>query len=357
MQTLFFVSRSRRKSDFFDHLQARVFRRSLGRERTRGLSGSFLVAKAQRLASCLFWVILVQLPWVIRAHAAAITFIVPHGPVAEVQRGYLIDFCLLLTIVVLPVLVATPWFAWRYRYGNASRPYRPWWSFSWPLEIIVWGIPFGVVVVLAVWLWRGAHALDPYAPIASAKPSLQVDVVGYDWKWLFIYPTLHIASLGEFALPDDRPVSMRLTTETVMQSFFIPALGSQIYAMAGMVTRLHLKANGTGPLRGENTQYNGKGFHEQKFTAVAMTPDDFSTWVKKVRVQGLPMTPKTYNTIRQETTLHQTRKTLNAKPAKYDAVYFNNVSPNLFKNIVQSFHGGSTDAAVLVGNATANAAD
>jgi hypothetical protein len=119
-------------------------------------------------------------------------------------------------------------------------------------------VPFAIVIVLAVWLWTNAEALDPYAPIASRVPPLHVQVVSYDWKWLFIYLKLKIASMGELAFPFDRPLALKLTSNTVMQSFFIPSLGSQIYTMAGMVTKLHLEAEAPGNFRGENIQYNGR---------------------------------------------------------------------------------------------------
>ena len=217
-----------------------------------------------------------------------------------------------MMIVVLPVLVLTPVFAWRYRYRNASSPYTPHWSFSWPLEIAIWGIPIGIVVVLAVWLWVGTQALDPYAPLSSAKPPLRVEVVGYDWKWLFIYPDLGIASIGQLAFPADQPLAIELTSDTVMQSFFIPALGSQIYAMAGMVTHLHLQANAPGSFRGENTQYNGDGFYQQKFTAQAMTPANFNAWIDLVKTKGIPLTSTTYAAIQRRGTVKETRQVLSA---------------------------------------------
>ena len=223
-----------------------------------------------------------------------LTFLDPQGPIAAAQRTHLFNVTLLMMIVVLPVLVLTPFFAWRYRYRNASSPYTPNWSFSWPLEIAIWGIPVGIVLVLAVWLWRGALALDPYAPLSSGKPPLRVEVVGYDWKGLFIYPDLGIASIGQFAFPADQPLALELTSDTVMQSFFISALGSQIYAMAGMVTHLHLQADAPGSFRGENTQYNGDGFYQQKFTAQAMTSADFKAWIDLVKAKGIPLTSTTY---------------------------------------------------------------
>ncbi len=239
-----------------------------------------------------------------------ITFLIPQGFAATQQRSYFIDILLILLIVVLPVILLTPLLAWRYRYRNLSASYRPNWSFSWPLEILAWGVPVVVVIIMAIWLWRGTHELDPYAPL-TGKP-LPVSVVGYDWKWLFVYPTLGVASIGQLPFPADQPMAMKLTTDTVMQSFFIPSLGGQIYAMAGMVTRLNLKAQATGSFMGENTQYNGEGFQQQRFTAVAMSPDEFSAWVQRVRAIGIPMTPAVYGIISRRSEFAAMRRALHA---------------------------------------------
>lgn len=283
--------------------------------------------------------------------AERISFLSPSGPVSSAQRGYFVDIILLLLIVVVPVLVLTPFFAWRYRYRNGEAPYRPNWALSWPLEILIWGVPTGIVVVLGVWLWGASHELDPYRPLAAKQPPLQVEVVGYDWKWLFIYPRLGIASVGQFALPADRPVSIKLTSDTVMQSFFIPALGSQIYAMAGMVTRLNLKANRVGSFLGENTQYNGKGFQRQKFTARAMAPDEFKAWVHHLQSNGIPLTAATYKTLSKRSTSEKVHNALHADQMPENTVYLRGVPNTLFANIVKSFHGGSAAAAELIGSA------
>lgn len=291
-------------------------------------------------------------PFSSSAHAPGLTFLDPQGPIAAAQRTHLIEVVLLLLIVVLPVLVLTPIFAWRYRY-NGSSPYTPRWSFWWPLEFVVWGIPIAIVAVLAVWLWQSTKALDPYAPLSSAHPPLRVEVVGYDWKWLFIYPDFKIASIAEFAFPADRPLAIDLTSDTVMQSFFIPALGSQIYAMPGMVTKLHLLANAPGAFRGENTQFNGEGFYEQNFIARAMAPTDFQAWIKLVRTKGIPLTGKTYDAIKQRSTLDDTRRALDTDQTGNGPLYFTDVQPNLFDKVVHSFMGSSSVAGPVIGKGAA----
>ena len=281
------------------------------------------------------------------APPAGLTFLHPHGPIAALQRTHLIEVVAILMVVVLPVLILTPLFAWHFRYTNRSATYRPRWSFSWTLEILVWGVPFAIVIVLAAWLWSDSEALDPYAPIASKETPLQVQVVSYDWKWLFIYPDLHIASMGELAFPADRPLSLQLTSDTVMQSFFIPSLGSQIYTMAGMVTRLHLQASEPGAFRGENTQYNGEGFYQQKFIARAMTPANFKAWADQVAAKGVPLSAKVYRAIAQRSTVHDTDKALGIGGMPEGVLYLSHVPPDLFHSIVHSFHGGPDVSAIV----------
>ena len=275
------------------------------------------------------------------ASTPSLSFLDPHGPIAAAQRAHLIDVALLLLIVVLPVLVLTPIVVWRYRLNGSAR-YTPRWSFYRPLEFLVWGVPFAVVIVLGFWLHQNTRQLDPYVPVASAAgPPLRIEVVGYDWKWLFIYPQFNIASIGEFAFPANRPMALVLTSDTVMQSFFISALGSQIYAMPGMVTKLHLLASAPGSFRGENTQYNGHGFYQQDFTAKAMTPADFRAWVKRVQTTGIPLSTKAYTAVAQRSTLRETRAALGVNAGEDSPLFFADVSSNLFDNVVQSFMGSS----------------
>ena len=286
-----------------------------------------------------------------RALAEGISFLDPKGPVAATQASHFYDIILLMLIVVVPVMLFTPLVAWRYRYRNRRARYSPKWKFSWPLEALVWGVPFAVVIVLSVWLWQDSSQLDPYKPISGAGKPLRVNVISYDWKWLFVYPDLHIATMGQLAFPADRPLSLRLTSDSVMQAFFVPALGSQIYTMAGMQTRLHLKADAPGQFLGENTQYNGEKFHKQKFQALAMSDQDFRDWLQAVRAKGVALTPDVYNHVRAKGTVDDVRKAVGGDMPP-DTVYLKDVPAHLFVNVINSYHGGGQTSQVLLGGAT-----
>jgi len=178
----------------------------------------------------------------------------PKGPIALAQRDLLFDaFCVML-IVVIPVFVMAFLFARRYRASNTKAAYTPNWSYSGRIDAVVWLIPAVIVVALGTLLWRTTHKLDPYRPIDTAVAPLEVQVVAQEWKWLFIYPEQGIAVVNQLAFPSGRPLSLRITSDTAMSSFYIPALGGQIYAMAGMETRLHLLADAPGTFTGRNTQ-------------------------------------------------------------------------------------------------------
>ena len=278
-----------------------------------------------------------------------VTFLDPHGPIAAAQRQHFINVILLMMIVILPVLIGVPLLAWRYRYRNTAARYEPKWEHSWTFEGVIWGVPMVIVAVLAIWLAHGTTTLDPYRALKTDDAPLKVDVVGYDWKWLFVYPQLHIASVGQLVFPEHRQLDMRLTSDSVMQSFLIPALGSQIYAMAAMQTRLHLMADSTGQFLGENTQYDGMGFQHEKFIARATTREGFRDWVTHVRAKGVPLTAKAYDVIRRDNTVPEIRTALNASNMPPDAVFFNDVTPSLFKNVIMSFHGGPSSSAAIVG--------
>ncbi|HVB69081.1 MAG TPA: cytochrome ubiquinol oxidase subunit II [Acetobacteraceae bacterium] len=274
------------------------------------------------------------------------SFLTPDGPVATLQLHHFLLITLITLVVVAPVIVGVPLLAWRYRYGNTRARYAPNWDFSIALEYPMWLVPVAIVVVLAVYLWVDTHKLDPYRAIAANQPPLRVQVVGLDWKWLFIYPEYHIATVGELAFPRDRPLSIRLTTDTVMQSFMIPALGGQIYAMPGMVTRLHLKADSTGRFDGMNTQYNGDGFHAQHFQAVAMTTQNFDAWVKTVQQKGVALNATSYRILGENSTPTQVYRHFGDAAMPNDVTFFNDAAPGFFARIVQRYHTGTVVPSV-----------
>ena len=225
--------------------------------------------------------------------AASPSFFNAAGPVAAEQRELFWIVNLLLLAVVLPVFIGLPYVLWRFRRGNADSSYQPKWTFNLKLEFFIWGVPIAVVLALSVILWQATHRLDPYKRLDGAG-AIDVQVVGLDWKWLFIYPDQHIATVNKLVIPAGRPVHLELTSDTVMQSFFIPQLGSQIYAMAGMRTQLNLKADRPGVYLGENTQYNGDGFHRQNFRTYAVSDAQFDTWVKRVQSGSQPLDAARY---------------------------------------------------------------
>lgn len=270
-----------------------------------------------------------------------LSFLNPQGPVAATQRTHFIEMVVLLAIfVALPIVVLIPWFAWRYRYGAKSSRYTPKWGYSNALEIAAWAGPSVIVALLAVLVWRNTLALDPYRPIASNTPPLRVLVIGYDWKWLFIYPDQGVASIGLLPLPVGRPVAMQLTSATVMQSLQIPALGGQIYAMGGMVTQLHLQADAPGRFMGENTMYNGDGFHQQRFTAVAMRPEAFDDWVKHSQSSSMPLDARALQLISERTTQAQLVKALGQDTGGV-SVSFNHATYDVFTSVVMATMDGT----------------
>ena len=272
---------------------------------------------------------------------ASDSFMDPQGPIAAVQKTHLLRATALILIAVIPVLVLVPLMALRYRRRKASSAaYRPDWDFSGGLEVMMWGVPVVIVAILSVYLWKATHRLDPYTAPFGEEPALRVQVVGLDWKWLFIYPDLGIASVGELGIPVKQQVAMTLTTDTVMQSFMIPALAGQIYAMPGMTTQLHLVADAPETMQGENTQYNGRGFTKQKFATRAMQPEDFSAWVEDVKANGILLDPATYQTLAMRTDRDEVQAALGTSAMPANALYFTLDEGDLFHTILGRYHSG-----------------
>ncbi|NOC82908.1 cytochrome ubiquinol oxidase subunit II [Ruegeria sp. HKCCD6428] len=282
-------------------------------------------------------ILIVSMPHMV---SASDSFMDPQGPIAAIQKTHLLRATALIMVAVIPVLILVPLIAFRYRRRrNSHAAYRPDWDFSAKLEFLMWGVPVVIVALLSFYLWKATHRLDPYASTFGEDPALRVQVVGLDWKWLFIYPDLGIASVGEFGIPTKRQVAMTLTTDTVMQSFMIPALAGQIYAMPGMTTQLHLVADVPEVMQGENTQYNGRGFTKQKFRTVAMHSDEFESWAREVRENGIRLDPETYQMLAMRTDRDEVQAALGTDKMPKDALYFT-MEQDLFQMILHRYHSG-----------------
>lgn len=269
------------------------------------------------------------------------SFLDPGGPIAAAQKEHLLAVLGWTMIAIVPVFVLVPLMFWRYRYRNSKARNTPDWEFSGWLDVLMWGVPFIIIAVLSTQLWQSTHALDPYKPIASTEAPVNVQVVGLDWKWLFIYPDFGIATVNELAFTVNSSVALDVTTDTVMQSFMISALAGQIYAMPGMRTKLHILADETGTFEGENTQFSGVGFTEQKFEALAMSPDDFAAWVARVKANGVPLDAATYSKLAVGSTGVQAHKALGTTRMPQGILYFNAVDPTLFDNVLHRYMKGT----------------
>src|SRR6201996_4234071 len=247
----------------------------------------------------------------------------PKGPIAAADRQILLNALGIMLAIVIPVILATLGVAYWFRASNQRARYRPNFAYSGRLEMLVWSIPAMTVFLVGGVAWVGSHDLSPRKPIVSTVKPVRVQVVSLDWKWLFIYPDQGIASVNRLTIPVGTPVSLELTSSGVMNSFFVPQLGSQIYTMAGMTTRLHLLADHPGTYRGFSAQFSGEGFADMHFDAEAVTDEKFTQWLDSVRSAGLELDAKTYADL--------------AKPSTAVAPFtYRSVAPGLFDTIVVS---------------------
>jgi cytochrome o ubiquinol oxidase subunit II len=218
----------------------------------------------------------------------------PKGPVAAAERLILFNSLGIMLAIVIPAIVATLGVAFWFRSSNRRARYRPNFAYSGRLELLVWSIPAMTVLLVGGVAWIGSHDLDSRRPIASPMSRVSIQVVSLDWKWLFIYPELGIASVNQLTIPVDTPVSFALTSSGVMNSFFVPQLGGQIYTMAGMATRLNVQADHTGTYRGLSAQYSGSGFSDMHFSVAAVPTQDFDKWVAAARSDGPVLDAQAY---------------------------------------------------------------
>jgi cytochrome o ubiquinol oxidase subunit 2 len=290
----------------------------------------------------------------------------PSGDVAAQQGHLLVVSTFLMLIIIVPVIALTCFFAWRYRHKNTEATYEPEWDHSTKLELIIWGAPLLIIIVLGLLTWIGTHTLDPYRPLErldakramplNVKPMV-VEVVALDWKWLFIYPDLGIASVNELAAPVDVPVEFKITASTVMNSFSIPALAGQIYAMPGMQTTLNAVINRPGDFDGFSANYSGAGFSDMKFKFHGMSKADFDQWVQSVKA-GSELSRGIYAELEKPSQREPVRHYGSIDADLYHAILNRCVSGNeqcLDQMMQMGPHGSMSAAAKAEINATSGA--
>ncbi len=256
----------------------------------------------------------------------------PAGPVAAGERTILFNALAIMMLIVVPTIVVTLGFAWWFRAGNKRATYRPTWSYSGRIELLVWSVPALIVIFLAGLTWIGTHQLAPERPLVSKRKPVMVQVVALDWKWLFIYPEQGIATVNRLVIPAGTPIAFRITSGTVMNSFFVPQLGSQIYAMSGMDSRLHLQADHPGRFHGLSAHYSGEGFADMDFSVDALPPTQFADWVTRTKAAGPVLDGQGLAAL--------SRPTVNVAPRGYRAVM-----PGLYDRIVANAGVGVHDEA------------
>nr|WP_280643026.1 ubiquinol oxidase subunit II [Methylocapsa acidiphila] len=245
----------------------------------------------------------------------------PQGVVGRAEKMILIDSVAVMLAIVLPTIAATFAFAWWFRASNEKARRLPDWDYSGRIELIVWGIPLLVIMLLGGVAWIGSHDLDPAKPLTSNTPPIEVQAVSLDWKWLFIYPKQGVASVNRLVIPAGAPVHFSLTSASVMNAFFIPQLGSMIYTMNGMTTQLNLQADAPGVFRGISSHYSGDGFSDMHFDVVATPAAEFEAWIKATRNVGPTLNSASYAEL--------ARQSINAHPFSFGAA-----DPDLFQQIV-----------------------
>ncbi|MDN5937229.1 MAG: ubiquinol oxidase subunit II [Salinisphaera sp.] len=262
----------------------------------------------------------------------------PAGYVAEQQRDLLVASVVLMLVIIVPLFAAIAWIAWRYREHNPRSAYAPEWEHSTKLELLIWAAPLAIVVVLGAMTWIGTHLLDPYSsltriddqqPLPEKLEPVQIDVVALNWKWLFLYPQYGIATVGEVAAPVNVPLHFRITATDIMNSFYIPTLAGQIYAMPGMQTQLIAVINETGTYQGISANYSGEGFNYMDFDFLGMTEAKFKQWVAQIKNGANRLTRERFQAL--------------AKPSVDVPVqYYADYADGLFRTIVlECFQAGA----------------
>ena len=264
------------------------------------------------------------------ASAAALTLLLagckrglmdPVGPVGAAEKQIMINSTAIMLAIIVPTMLATIAIAFWFRRGNAKATYRPDWEYSGAIELVVWAIPVLTIALLGGITWIGSHQLEPSEPLKSKNPPLHVDVVSMDWKWLFIYPDQGVATVNQLVVPAGTPVSFRLTSATVWNTFFVPQMGSMIYTMPRMTTKLNLQADRRGVFYGRSAHFSGDGFPGMEFNVHSVSQQQFAAWAQSAHASGKALDAPAYALL--------SKPSSNVKP-----ITFSVVAPGLFDDIV-----------------------
>ena len=257
-------------------------------------------------------------------HAALLD---PAGPVARSERLILFDALVIMLAIIVPVIIATIAFAWWFRAGNARAQRAPEWTYSGRIEIIVWSIPTLVIMFLGGIAWTGSRDLDPARPLSAHAPPLEIQVVALDWKWLFIYPHEGIAALNLLRVPAGTPLRLRVTSASVLNVFFVPRLGSEIYGMYGMATQLYLQADAPGIYPGLAAHFNGDGFSGMRFELEAVTPEAFASWQGAMQRTQSTLDESAYDALRRQSESAPATHYGRVKPGLFEAIVMQRLPP------------------------------
>jgi cytochrome o ubiquinol oxidase subunit 2 len=252
----------------------------------------------------------------------------PVGPVAAAEKTILINSTAIMLAIIIPTMIATIVFAWWFRAGNRKAKYLPDWEYSGAIEMVVWAIPALTIMLLGGIAWIGSHDLEPSKPLPSKSPPLQVEVVSLDWKWLFIYPDQGIATVNKLVVPAGTPVSFRLTSATVWNVFFVPQMGTMIYTMPRMTTRLNLQADRLGNFNGLSAHFSGDGFPGMQFQVQSLPPDQFAMWAQGSRGKGLVLDGRGYAALSKPSSYVKPMTYGAVAPGLFDAIVANRLPPN-----------------------------
>jgi cytochrome o ubiquinol oxidase subunit 2 len=248
----------------------------------------------------------------------------PKGIIGVEERDLMVTTTLLMCVIVIPVFIMMAVITWRYRASNKKATYKPMWAHSWLAETLWWGLPCVIIVILSVMTWKSCHSLDPFQPLVSDKKPVTIQVIALQWKWLFIYPEHNIATVNYIQFPEKVPINFEIAAEAPMNSFWIPQLGGQIYAMEGMKTTLHLIADHVGDYWGVSANISGTGFSGMKFAAKATTQEEFDEWILSVQKSEEGLNRDKYGEL--------------VKPSEYDPPAFYTLEdPKLFTWVVMKF--------------------